>query len=109
MKRWIKGRTKRALIGLTIGILIFVSAGIVYEQIGRRQDRMRYPQVGMSVDIGGRTLNIHCSGEGSPTVIFDTASHMSGYSWIATQAVVSKFSRACWYDRAWYGWSDPGP
>jgi hypothetical protein len=31
------------------------------------------------------------------------------YSWFAIQPEVEKFTRACWYDRADYGWSDPGP
>lgn len=34
---------------------------------------------------------------------------MSGYSWSAIQSEVAKFTRACWYDRAAYGWSDPAP
>src|SRR5260370_41779210 len=46
--------------------------GIVYEQLGRWQDRKRLPQIGRSVDIGGRTLNIFCSGDGSPAVIFES-------------------------------------
>jgi len=86
-----------------------VLAGLVFEQIGQRQDRQRYPQIGKSVDIGGRTLNIFCSGEGGPVVVFDTYGHMSGFSWSAVQAEVAKSTRACWYDRAAYGWSEPGP
>jgi hypothetical protein len=34
---------------------------------------------------------------------------MSGYSWNAVQREVARFTRACWYDRAYYGWSDPAP
>src|SRR5207302_3303547 len=34
---------------------------------------------------------------------------MPGFSWAATQREVSTFTRACWYDRAGYGWSDPAP
>jgi pimeloyl-ACP methyl ester carboxylesterase len=83
--------------------------GVVYEQIGWRRDRKRYPQIGQSVDIGGHTLNIFCSGEGSPTVIFDSGGHTAGYSWIEIEPEVAKSTRACWYDRASYGWSDPGP
>jgi pimeloyl-ACP methyl ester carboxylesterase len=61
------------------------------------------------VDIGGRTLNIYCSGEGGPSVVFKTFWHMSGYSWSGVQRQLAKFTRACWYDRAAYGWSDPAP
>lgn len=96
----------KRLAGLIAAILL---AGAAYEQIGEWRDRKRYPQVGRSVDIGGRTLNVYCSGEGSPAVVFESAGHTAGYSWIAIQPEVAKFTRACWYDRAGYGWSDPGP
>jgi hypothetical protein len=89
--------------------LALTLAGVIYEQIGRRRDRDRYPQIGRSVDIGGRTLNIFCSGEGSPTVILDSGGHTAGYSWIDIQPQVATHTRACWYDRAGYGWSEPGP
>lgn len=92
-----------------MGVVVFLVAGTVFEQIGERRDRRRYPQIGRSVDIGGRTLNIFCSGEGAPAVVFDTFGHSSGYSWNAVQAEAAKFTRACWYDRAGYGWSDPAP
>jgi pimeloyl-ACP methyl ester carboxylesterase len=96
------------LTGLSVAIVAVVLAGVTYEQVGRRQDRKRYRQTGLSVDIGGRTLNIYCLGEGSPTVVFDSGGHTAGYDWIAIQPQVAKFTRACWYDRAGFGWSDPG-
>ena len=61
------------------------------------------------MDIGGRQLNIFCSGEGDPTVIFDSGGHTAGYSWLSIQPEIAKLTRACWYDRASYGWSDPAP
>ncbi len=94
---------------LGLAFVFLLVAGIVYERVGRVRDRARYPQIGRSVDIGGRSLNIHCVGDATPTVVFDTSSHQAGYSWIAIQQQVAAFARACWYDRAGYGWSDPGP
>ncbi len=94
---------------LTCFFLMLMLVGVIYEQIGRRQDRKRYPQIGRSVDIGGRKLNIFCSGEGAPAVIFDSGGHTAGYSWISIQPEIAKLTRACWYDRASYGWSDPAP
>lgn len=85
---------------------MLIAAGVIYEQWGRRQDKKKFSQVGRLVDIGGRSLNIHCIGEGSPTVLFEGA---VGYRWTAIQREVSRFTRACWYDRAGHGWSDPGP
>jgi len=94
---------------LGIFLVVVTIAGGVSEQIGEWRDRRRYPQVGRSVDIGGRSLNIYCSGEGSPTVILESGGHTAGYSWIGIQPEIAKLTRACWYDRAAYGWSDPGP
>jgi pimeloyl-ACP methyl ester carboxylesterase len=88
--------------------VVALLSGIVYEQLGRRQDRRRLPQIGRSVDIGGRTLNIFCSGSGAPTLILESASGV-GLEWQAVQTEVAKFTTACWYDRAGMGWSDPGP
>ncbi|HEY4382381.1 MAG TPA: hypothetical protein VGN01_18670 [Acidobacteriaceae bacterium] len=95
------------MVGVFAGVLVV--AGMVYEQVGKRQDRKRYAQIGQSVDIGGRTLNLYCSGDGSPTVILESGGHTAGYSWINIQPEIAKVTRVCWYDRAAYGWSDAGP
>jgi pimeloyl-ACP methyl ester carboxylesterase len=92
-----------------IAVLVTVLVGVVYERIGEWRDRTRFPIVGRRVDIGGRSLNIFCSGEGGPAVVFESGMGLSGYSWVFVQREVAKFTRACWYDRAGYGWSDPGP
>ena len=103
---WIK-RLLKVLIAV---IVLATAAGFTYEQIGRSQDRKRLPpQVGRSVDIGGRTLNIYCSGVGSPAVIFESGGNDPGYDWVLVQPNVARFTRACWYDRAGVGWSDPPP
>ena len=104
-----KQRWKSVLKVFALSIMALAIAGVIYEQIGKRLDQKRYPQIGQSIDIGGRTLNLYCSGRGSPVVIFDSGGHTAGYSWIAIQPEVVKFTRACWYDRAGYGWSDSGP
>lgn len=59
------------------------------------------------VDIGGRRLNLICIGEGSPTVIFDQAWAGTILDWQYVQEDVSKLTRACFYDRAAEGYSDP--
>jgi pimeloyl-ACP methyl ester carboxylesterase len=109
MRPRLKQLFKILIKAATIGVMGLLAAGIVYEKIGERQDRIRYPQIGRSVDIGGRTLNLFCSGEGGPTVIFEAPGHTAGYTWINIQREIAKSTLACWYDRAGYGWSDPGP
>ena len=97
------------LKSLALVVAITFLSGIVYEQLGRRRDRNRIPQVGESVDIGGRALNIFCSGTAGPPVIFESGGDGPGLAWEPIQTEVAKFTRACWYDRAGIGWSDPGP
>jgi len=92
-----------------VALLIALVAGFAYERVGEWRDHARYPRVGRAVNIGGRTLNIFCSGEGSPAVVFDSGGNQPGYSWALVQPEVAKSTRACWYDRAGYGWSDPAP
>ena len=102
-------RLSSILKSLALLIAIVLFSGIVYEQFGRRQDRKHIPQIGKSVDIGGRTLNIFCSGTNGPPVIFESGGDAPGLGWETMQTEVAKFTQACWYDRAGIGWSDPGP
>jgi pimeloyl-ACP methyl ester carboxylesterase len=92
-----------------LALAILIAAGMGYEQVERRRDRARFPQVGHSVNIGGRSLNIYCSGEGGPAVVLESDALAPGFAWVAVQRELAKFTRACWYDRAGYGWSDPAP
>ena len=103
-----KGSTKTVL-GIGILLVTAAGAGVSYEQVGRWRDRTRFPQVGQSFRLGERTFNMYCSGNGTPTVVFDSSAHTAGYRWVALQPRVALFTRACWYDRAGYGWSDAGP
>jgi pimeloyl-ACP methyl ester carboxylesterase len=100
-------RTGARLVAILAASVLLGAA--LYEHIGAWRDSRVLKQIGRSVDIGGRTLNIHCTGEGSPTVIFASARTAPGYVWTPTQHGVSAFTRACWYDRADLGWSDSGP
>jgi pimeloyl-ACP methyl ester carboxylesterase len=90
-------------------IVAVILCGVLYERLGEARDRKALPQIGQSFDIGGRSLNLYCSGQGSPTVIFESNGGIPGYRWVRMQREVAKFTRACWYDRAGLGWSDPGP
>jgi pimeloyl-ACP methyl ester carboxylesterase len=59
------------------------------------------------VDIGGRKMNLYCSGQGATTVVFDAPSGDAGWNWFRVQPAVAKHTRACVYDRAGLGFSDP--
>src|SRR5258708_11753836 len=77
-------RTKQRIrLFLKSVLLIFTAmilAGIAYEQIGERQDRKRFPQIGRSVDIGGRSVNIFFLGGGGAPGILDNGA-ASTRSW----------------------------
>ncbi|MBV8811356.1 MAG: alpha/beta fold hydrolase, partial [Acidobacteriaceae bacterium] len=42
-------------------------------------------------------------------VILESNWGAPGFSWVYIHKQIAKFTRACWYDRAGYGWSAPGP
>jgi pimeloyl-ACP methyl ester carboxylesterase len=48
-------------------------------------------------------------GDGAPTVIFESGRGGPGISWSRFQRDAATYTKACWYDRAGYGWSDPAP
>ncbi|HLG95673.1 MAG TPA: alpha/beta hydrolase [Bryobacteraceae bacterium] len=81
-------------------------AGFVYEQVSEMRNPLP-PRQGKSIDIGGRTLNYSCIGQGAPTVLFEGGGGGAGFYWTPMQRKVAEYTRACWYDRAGYGWSDP--
>jgi pimeloyl-ACP methyl ester carboxylesterase len=61
------------------------------------------------VDIGGRRLNLYCSGSGTNTVIFDAPSGSGGWIWHKVQPAIARQTRACVFDRAGMGFSDASP
>ncbi len=99
----------RGLKRAALAALALVVSGAAYEAGGEWHDCHSVPRVGRAVDIGGRSLNIHCSGEGSPTVVLDSGRGIPGYSWVLVQPHIANTTAACWYDRAGLGWSDPAP
>jgi len=64
---------------------------------------------GRLLDVGGFKLHLYCVGLGSPTVVLDAGLGGSAADWTKVQQLVRQTAHACTYDRAGYGWSDPGP
>jgi pimeloyl-ACP methyl ester carboxylesterase len=73
------------------------------------QRMLPYVEPGQLVNIGGRRINLHCTGEGGPTVILMAGLFSWSVVWYKTQPVIAKKTRVCGFDRAGYGFSDPGP
>ena len=61
------------------------------------------------VDIGGRNLNLRCSGTGATTVLLEAGNNADSMTWSKLQPLVAKFAHVCSYDRAGTGFSDGGP
>jgi hypothetical protein len=53
----------------SIALVLLALSGAASEQAKAHEDRTRFPQIGRSIDIGGRSLNIFGSGQGNPTVV----------------------------------------
>jgi hypothetical protein len=58
---------------------------------------------------GDRGLYVRCTGTGSPTVIMEGGDEDTSDSYAFAEPTVSKLTRACVYDRANLGQSDPAP
>jgi len=60
------------------------------------------------VDVGGgRKLNLFCMGSGKQTVLFDSGLSDWSVIWALVQPRLAEHARACTYDRAGLGYSDP--
>lgn len=68
-----------------------------------------YPPIGKLVDIGNHRLHLYSTGEGDPSVIFECGGASWSMDWNLVQTEVAKFTSACSYDRAGFGWSESGP
>jgi pimeloyl-ACP methyl ester carboxylesterase len=103
------GWGKRLLTWFLGVVMALAGAGVVYQQIGTALDRRFYGPPGQLVNVGGYKLHLHCLGQGSPTVILDHVGATNSAQWALIQPQVATQTRVCAYDRAGFGWSEPGP
>ena len=102
----------RTLHALFIGILLLVVllTAISAPLTSCQSVDQAPPQApGQLIDLGGRKLHLYCTGSGPPTVILEAGAGSFSTDWVLIQTEIAKTTRACSYDRAGYGWSDPGP
>jgi len=101
-------QTALMILAALVGALaVPVVAGVIYQAIGTWRDRRRFPPSGRLVRVNERQMHIHVTGEGTPTVLFESGMGASCLSWTMVQPQVAQFTRAVSYDRAGHGWSDP--
>ncbi len=61
------------------------------------------------VNAGGPSIRMLLTGNGNPTVVFESGSGSPLETWVRVQPEVSKFARTISYDRAGNGLSEKGP
>lgn len=103
--RW----TWRVGAGALALVALLALAGAAYQGVAASRDLGAHPAPGRLVAVGGHRLHLYCVGEGRPTVILDAGLFGSSLDWRTVQPEVARTTRACAYDRAGYGWSEPGP
>lgn len=101
-------------IGLSLLLVqaALLGLGALYQSMASADDLRRFPPPGRLIDVGGYRLHLYCIGEHvpeKPTVIFEGGLGAPGLMWSLVQPEVAAQTRACSYDRAGYGWSDPAP
>jgi pimeloyl-ACP methyl ester carboxylesterase len=80
---------------------------IVMETVAARRDAKRCPPPGRLVVLDGSKRHLLCRGQGRPTVVLESGLGDSGMVWADVQAKLAGSTRACSYDRAGLGWSEP--
>jgi pimeloyl-ACP methyl ester carboxylesterase len=103
---------RRIILGLVITLVALSAIGAVYQAAGARSDQRDFPPPGQLYDVGGYRLHLYCTGPqetNNPTVILENLSGGTSANWGWIQPEIAKVTRTCSYDRAGWGWSDPGP
>jgi pimeloyl-ACP methyl ester carboxylesterase len=101
-----RSRLRGALRLLLVFALLLVLAGFLYENVSEARDLRFNPMPGQRIDVGGFKMHIHCTGQGSPTVMLESGLGDTYVSWRKVQPQIAKFARVCSYDRAGLGFSD---
>jgi pimeloyl-ACP methyl ester carboxylesterase len=99
--------TSIALIAAAPLVVIALARGAT--EFASRILEKRYPPPGRMIAVGYYKLQLYCTGTGSPTVIIEPGMGLDWVGWRPVIARLTPFHSVCVYDRAGYGWSDPGP
>lgn len=91
-------------------LVVLIAVGLVREAQTLSRYLEEYPPRGEMVTVGDHQLHLNCTGEGSPTVVFEADLDQYGsLSWALVEGPVSRTTRTCVYDRAGILWSEEGP
>ena len=101
-------KLRYAIGGFAALILLLAAIGATYEAI-ESSGEAHEPPPGRLVDVGGHKMHLDCEGQGAPTVILESGLWDDSIVWHNVQPEIAKLTRACSYDRAGLGYSDPRP
>jgi pimeloyl-ACP methyl ester carboxylesterase len=92
---------------VTVTVFLLVLSMIAVGQ--QKEKKPGHSPPGKLVDVGGYRLHLNCTGKSGLTVVLIAGAGDFSFDWGLVQPGVSRFTRACSYDRAGLAWSDPGP
>jgi pimeloyl-ACP methyl ester carboxylesterase len=101
--------SERIVLSFVALVALAAGAGTTYNAVSTHHFRARHAAPGSLYVIEGYKMHLHCSGEGSPTIVLDAGLGNDSLIWTKVQPELSKATRVCSYDRAGFGWSDPQP
>jgi pimeloyl-ACP methyl ester carboxylesterase len=98
-------------VGVALGIIVPLML-VTIQRLALAGARDRYPPPGRLVDVGEHWLHLYCDGRSEPdtaTIVIDAGNASFSLDWAGIQRQLTSSYRVCAYDRAGYGWSQPGP
>lgn len=95
----------RAALGVLFLIMLGGVAGAAYNALSLWHYRHQAGVPGKLYDVGGYSMHLYCTGQGSPTIVLDSGLGDDFTAWAKVQPVLSTRTRVCSYDRAGFGWS----
>lgn len=103
--------SRRRVLAGAGGVAALLAGGFGYQTVSNGMDRREHPPPGDLVDVGTHRLHLHARGEAGddPTVVIEAGSGAWSLDWHRVGADLASRTRVVTYDRAGYGWSDPGP
>lgn len=99
----------RILTALAVVCIVILAAGAAYNWLSLKHYREISGVPGKLYDVGGYSMHLYCTGQGSPIIILDSGLGEDFTVWAKVQPELSKVTRVCSYDRAGFGWSQWRP
>ena len=97
------------IIGILVGgVVVLLLILAVNQRNALSRARRQFPPPGRLVSVDGHQMHLNCAGSGSPSVVIDAGNDSFSLEWTPILQALSATTRVCTYDRAGYGWSEPG-